>query len=371
MIIGHLSDTHLGAYAGKDDEREQDYYDAFQEAIEIFIRDHVRLVVHAGDILHSSKPYGTAMRVLVEGVKRLHDKGIRFVFTLGEHDISNIPSTPHPCILNVLGFANYIGTGEPLVVEDIIIAGLHKYKKIEKERFCEKIKEVAKRVKQIDGKRKVLVLHQGLTELCGFVGEISKDDIPADFDYYAMGHFHTSHEFRHGSSLGSYPGATHWVDWNDPETSFVNLVDLSADEPEISKVKLESVRPRMEKHVRFEELETFVQKLTSSVHRDRKKPCLLITVDASKPFDPKPFEGSLSAFYITTIKPVLKEMGKEVLHEAPDVDAELMRLTEVVLGSREKAEFALFELLKVLNDEDWRRGALEFVWKTFKEGRVG
>lgn len=370
MIIGHLSDTHLGAYAGKDEEREQDYYDAFQEAIEIFIREHVELVIHSGDILHSSKPYGTAMRALVEGVKRLYDKGIRFVFTLGEHDISNIPSTPHPYILDVLGFANYIGTGEPLVVGDVVIAGLHKYKKVERRDFCEKIKEVAKRTKQINGKRKVLVLHQGFTELRGFAGEISKDDIPTEFDYYAMGHFHTSHEFRHGNGLGSYPGATHWVDWNDPATSFINLVDLSADEPKIIKAKLESVRPMIKKHVRFEELETFVQELISSAYRERKKPYLLIIAESSKPFDPKPFEDSLRTFYIVTIKQALRETSKEVLHEALDVDVELMRLTEIALGSREKAEFALSELLKIFNDEDWRKGVSELIWKTFKEGRL-
>jgi len=370
MIIGHLSDTHLGAYAGKDNEREQDYYDAFQEALEIFIREHVKLVIHSGDILDSSKPYGTAMRVLAEGVKRLDERGIRFVFTLGEHDISNVPSTPHPYILDVLGIANYVGTGEPLVIGDVVIAGLHKYKKVEGEELRKKIKEVANRAKRVDGRRRVLVLHQGLIGLHKFAGEISKDDIPTDFDYYAMGHIHVSYEFRHGNGLVSYPGATHWVDWNDPETSYVNLVDLSSDDPKINKVRLESVRPRKERHVRFEALETLVRELTSSKHEDHKKPCLLIRVETSRPFDPKPFEDSLSASYIVDIKQVLKEVGREVLHEAPEIDAELRRLAEVVLGSSEKAEFVLSELLKALNDEDWRKGALEIVWRAFKEGRL-
>ncbi|MCL7387359.1 MAG: DNA repair exonuclease [Thaumarchaeota archaeon] len=370
MIIGHVSDTHLGAYAGKDREREQDYYDAFQEAVDIFIKDHVKLVIHSGDILDSSKPYGTAMKVLAEGVKRLNEKGIRFIFTLGEHDISNVPSTPHPYILDVLGIANYVGTGEPLVIGDVIMAGLHKYKKVEREELCRKIKEVANRAKQIDGKRRILVLHQGLIGLHGFAGEISKDDIPMDFDYYAMGHIHMSYDFRHGNGLGSYPGMTHWVDWDDPETSFVNLVDLSSDEPKINKVRLESVRPRMERYVKFGELETLVRELISLKHEDHKKPCLLIKVETDRPFDPKPFEDSLSVSYMVDIKQILKEVGREVLHEVPDMDAELRRLTEVALGSNEKAEFALFELLKALNDEDWRKGALEIIWKAFKEGRL-
>ncbi len=369
MIIGHLSDTHLGAYAGEDEEREQDYYEAFREAIEIFAKERVEFVIHSGDILHSFKPYGTAMRALAEGVKMLNEKGIRFIYTLGDHDIPKVPSTPHPCILDILGLANYVGRGRPIVVRDIIVVGLYKHKRIEKENLCKKLKDIAEGIKQIDGKRKVLVLHQGITELHRSAGEISKYDIPTDFDYYAMGHFHMPCEFRHGNGLGSYPGTTHWVDWNDPEFSSVNLVDLSADEPKINRVRLESVRPRIERRVRLEELGALVQMLASPTHKRHKRPCLLITVEASRPFDPKPFEDLLSPSYIVAIEQVLREVGSEVMREAPDIDAELMRLAEVVLGSKERAEFALSELLEALNSEDWRGSVLEVVWKVFKDGR--
>lgn len=370
MIIGHMSDTHLGAYAGREEEREEDYYDAFREAIELFIKDRVGLVIHSGDILDTPKPYGTAMRVLVEGVKRLDEKGIRFLFTLGEHDISNVPSTPHPYILDVIGVANYVGKGEPLVVGDVTVVGLHKYKRTDADRLHERLKEVAEKARQADGKKKVLVLHQGLHGLHEFVGELSRDEIPTGFDYYAMGHFHVSYKFRHGGGLGAYPGATHWVSWRDPDESFVNIVDLSGDEPTISHVRLKSVRPKMERHSKLEALSDVIEELVSSVQEAHKKPCLLLNVEASRPFDPRPFEDALRSRYIVTVKQTLKEAGAEVLHEAPDVDAELMRLAENAMGSREKAEFALLELLRVLNGDDWRKEALELIWRVFKEGRL-
>ncbi|MEM2909984.1 MAG: DNA repair exonuclease [Nitrososphaerota archaeon] len=370
MIIGHMSDTHLGAYAGKDDEREQDYYDAFREAIEVFVKDHVKLVIHSGDILDSPKPYGTAMKVLVEGVKLLDERGIQFLFTLGEHDISNVPSTPHPYLLDVLGVAKYVGTGEPVIIDDVVVAGLHKHKRVEREMLCKKLDEVARRVSQTDGKRRIVVLHQGLTGLREFVGEISKDDIPAGFDYYAMGHFHVPYEFRCGKGLGAYPGATHWVDWDDPETTSINLVDLSGDEPRINIVRLKTVRPKIEKDTKLEELDGILQELASSIRENRKKPCLLLKVETDRPFDPRPSEDSLKNHYIVTIRQVLKKVGGEVLQEAPDVNAELVRLTENVIGDKDKAEFALFELLKALSDEDWRKGALELVWNVFKEGKL-
>ncbi|MDW8093379.1 MAG: DNA repair exonuclease, partial [Nitrososphaerota archaeon] len=346
------------------------YYEAFLEAIEVFVRDHVKLVIHSGDILDSPKPYGTAMKALVEGVKMLDEKKIPFLFTLGEHDISNVPSTPHPRVLDFLGLAKYVGTGEPLVIEEVVVVGLHKYKRVESKTLCGKLDEVARKAGQKDGKRRVLVLHQGLTGFRELAGEISREDIPEGFDYYAMGHIHKSYEFRRGKGLGAYPGATHWVDWDDSEDSFVNLVDLSGDEPRINKVRLESVRPRMEKDTRLGELDVVLRELTSSTRKSRKRPCLLLRVETERPFDPRPFEDSLKDRYIVTVRQVLRESGKEVLQEVPDVDAELMRLTENVIGSREGAEFVLLELLKALSSEDWKKEALELIWKTFKEGRL-
>ena len=102
MMIGHMSDTHLGWYHTGERlvEREEDYYNAFREAVEVFIRERVDLVIHSGDILDTPRPYGTAVAVLIEGVRRLSENGIPFLFTLGEHDIPYIAGvTPYPMIL--------------------------------------------------------------------------------------------------------------------------------------------------------------------------------------------------------------------------------------------------------------------------------
>ena len=94
MMIGHISDTHLGAFIGRSEElREvaEDVHGAFREAIDLFIRDHVDVVIHSGDVLDEPRPYGDALRVLLEGVGRLKERGIPFLFTLGEHDLNPIP----------------------------------------------------------------------------------------------------------------------------------------------------------------------------------------------------------------------------------------------------------------------------------------
>lgn len=42
---------------------------SFLEAIEVFVREHVEVVIHSGDILDEPRPYGDAMRVLLEGAR--------------------------------------------------------------------------------------------------------------------------------------------------------------------------------------------------------------------------------------------------------------------------------------------------------------
>ncbi len=49
MLFSHISDSHLGLIQYGSEERENDVYDAFHQAINISIKDHV-------DFLILSKP---------------------------------------------------------------------------------------------------------------------------------------------------------------------------------------------------------------------------------------------------------------------------------------------------------------------------
>ena len=61
MLFSHISDTHLGLQQYGLDEREQDVYNSFNQAIDISIKDHVDFVIFAGDIFHTPNPSGTAI----------------------------------------------------------------------------------------------------------------------------------------------------------------------------------------------------------------------------------------------------------------------------------------------------------------------
>ena len=57
MRFSHISDTHLGLQQYGLEEREQDIYDSFNQAIDISIKDKVDFVIFAGDIFHTPVSY--------------------------------------------------------------------------------------------------------------------------------------------------------------------------------------------------------------------------------------------------------------------------------------------------------------------------
>ena len=76
MLFSHISDTHLGLVQYGSEEREQDVYDAFNQAIDTTIKDHIDFVIFAGDIFHVPNPSGTAIVQMANGLKRLKEKSI-------------------------------------------------------------------------------------------------------------------------------------------------------------------------------------------------------------------------------------------------------------------------------------------------------
>jgi DNA repair exonuclease SbcCD nuclease subunit len=369
MIFGHISDTHLGACIRTRKEREDDYYNTFREAIELFIKEHVNLVIHSGDILDEPRPYGTAIKVLVQEVMKLKKHNIPFLFTLGEHDISNVPSTPHPIILELQDIGRYIGDGTPTEVNGVTIVGIYKHKRIEHTKLIEKLEKLSKQLLNIKGK-KILVLHQGIKEIGGIGGELSILEIPPRFDYYAMGHLHVTYKKSLATGLLVYPGATHWVDVNDPSECGVFLVDISGDEPTAEWVKLNTVRPKLELEVNIKELDAKIAELNNM--NWIISPCIWLDIVSEHPLDVQEIqniERKLKAKFLTErIRTIItrEETKTYTNFEEASLEEELRNLAIKVLKDEKLVDFALKELLPLLRQGDIAE-AKELTWKFFKE----
>jgi DNA repair exonuclease SbcCD nuclease subunit len=368
MMVGHISDTHLGAFIGRDEElREvaEDVNEAFIEAIDLFVREHVDVVIHSGDILDVPRPYGDALKTLLNGVKKLNGKGIPFLYTFGEHDVSPIPSMPYPYLASLLELAEYVGDGRPHEVKGLTVVGFHKYKKIDREHLVKKLEAAGEQARSFSGK-KVLVLHQGIKEVFGPGSELSISEIPKGFDYYAMGHIHNRFVTKLGKGLLAYPGTSHWTEADDPDECGVLIVDLSGDEPQAQWVKLESVRPKARVRVDAKDLEKALKELME--RESAKKPVLWMEVEGEE-VNLKTVESRLAQKYVIR-RLVLRRRPKEGFElghvEELDIDAELRKSALKVIGDEEVVEYALGELLKLLSEGEVKE-AEQSLWEFWRK----
>ncbi len=372
MQILHVSDTHLGCIQFNLKEREDDVYEAFNEAIDAAVKDRVDAVIHAGDIFHTPKPSGTAMLKLGEALKRLNEHGIRFFFTLGEHDISRVRDTPSPYVFHKLGMATYVGDGKPYIYKDILLIGFHKHKRSESDDLKKKLKSI----NLADAKRRVLLLHQGLGEFHPYANELSMNDLPLGFNYYAMGHLHDHAMKPYGDGIICYPGSidpTPGEGIKELKKGFC-IVDLSGSEARVDFIQVRSSRRHMEYVVEYERLGDLIKKVMDDAKGLKKKPLVAVRIKGSKGIDSARIASILSRLndiclhYTWEVESTSKASAGRLYDTKPDIDRELLELAKGALTNEDYANLAINELLPLLNDDDVD-GAIDLIWKRFEESR--
>ena len=358
MIFSHISDTHLGLMQYGSEEREQDIYDVFNQAIDTSIKDHVDFVIFAGDIFHVPNPNGTAIVQMANALKRLKQNEIDSFFILGEHDISRIRTTPIPYVYHNLEFSRYIGHGKPIKYKELLIAGFDKMRKSEVPTFEEKFNEIDKVAENHTG-HKILVMHQGITEFNKFAGEINSTDLPKNFTYYAMGHLHDKDmkKFNHLKGPIAYPGSTELTTSEgikEAKKGFFE-VDISSKEAEPNWIELDT-RPQISFKTEFDNLTEKINEISEEISKFNRKPVVEIKIhgtdiatDHIQAQISRLNEQSLRCFW----RVLSKESESSVFLDKPNViEEELFRLSIDALGSEQQASFAVKELLPLLASEE-------------------
>ncbi len=378
MQFLHISDTHLGCAQFDLEEREQDVYDAFAEVVETALKDKVDAVFHAGDIFHVPKPGGRPLLKLAEGIKALADRGIKFYFTFGEHDISRITGTPSSYLFHRLGLATYLGDGRVVLHGNTMIIGFSKFRRGETDTLLEELKAAGTAARNHPGKR-LLVLHQGLVEFHRLAGELRANDLPADFDYYACGHLHDHFDKLFDGMRGPvcYPGSidpTPGEGIKEFRKGFY-FVDMSGAEAKPEWIQLQSSRRMFHYDVGYVALGESVTRIIREIESLAlpKPPVLSVTVSGAG-VDAAKMTAVLSRLlpYCLHYVPNVKEeglTGERVYTERPrDIQEEMLSLAESVLGSKTLAAFAVNELLPALESGDGEE-ALELVQKAYDKSR--
>ena len=373
MIFSHISDTHLGQVQFGSQERENDVYHTFNQAIDISIKDHVDFVIFAGDIFHIPNPNGTAIVQMANALKRLKQNNIDSFFILGEHDISRIRTTPIPYVYHNLGFSRYIGQGKPFVYKNILLTGFDKIRKNEVAAYEKKFSEIDKIAQNHSG-HKILVMHQGITEFNKFAGELQSTDLPKNFTYYAMGHLHDYDvkEFQHLKGPIVYPGSTEITaseGIKEKKKGFC-VVDISSNNVKPDWVQLE-IRPQFSYKINYESLENSINEISEKLKQYKKLPIVEIKVQKQEKIESDLIQNQISRLNELTLRCFWKIISNEhsdssVILDKPNViDEELWKLSVNVLGSKQVANFAIKELLPVLESANIKE-AVQVVAENFE-----
>ncbi|MFB5609362.1 MAG: metallophosphoesterase [Nitrosarchaeum sp.] len=355
MLFSHISDTHLGLVQYGSEEREQDVYHVFNQAIDISIKDHVDFVIFAGDIFHVPNPNGTAIVQMANALKRLKQNNIDSFFILGEHDISRIRTTPIPYVYHNLEFSKYIGHGKPIEYKGVLLVGFDKIRKAEMPQFEEKFRTVDEIASNHTG-HKILVMHQGITEFNKFAGELQSTDLPKKFTYYAMGHLHDHDikKFSHLSGQVAYPGSielTTSEGIKEIKKGFLE-VDISGEEAIPKWIELDT-RQQFSFKADYNELEKLIDEISSKIGKIERKPIVEIKIQGDN-IETDQIQAQISRLHTQTLRCFWRIISKEIsdssvfLERPSMIDDEMLRLSIDAIGSEQNANFAVKELLPVL-----------------------
>jgi DNA repair protein SbcD/Mre11 len=367
LLISHISDIHLGYAQFNLQEREEDLYDVFEESIDKSIHEHVEAIILAGDIFHNPKPNGAAIIQLARQLKKLREKSIPVYFVLGEHDISRTNDVPIPFLFHNLGLARRLKPDSPTQVKDLLIYGFNKQRRSNIDNgLLKPFKNLEKIIKSDEHKKlkKILVLHQGLSDFNKFAGEIFASDLPLGFNYYAMGHYHDHIQknfFELDNSLVAYPGSLD-LGHNEPisevEKGFL-IADLSNNHENVTThwIKIENRRAQISRSLDYDGLDEYIRYLLESSKKYQKKPILDLKLKGTE-IDPKILSGELSKlnehflYYTWTIidKETISGYSYDYANDFK-IDKELSKLILNTLKSENLTNLSL-DLIQMINNDD-------------------
>ena len=240
MKFIHCSDTHLGYsdYHKIDpntgiNQREQDFYNAWNYLVEEILNQQPDFVIHAGDLFHTTRPTNRAIAVALEGIQKVSDADIPFVMISGNHSTPKIRTTGS-IFESIALFPN------------VYAAFQSKYQKFEVSDctfhcipHCSLTEELQIAFEAIKPGKKnhyqILVTHGSWAGQKSFsMGEFNEQKLPdpasiskIKFDYIALGHYHKHIKIKPNVA---YSGSTERTSFNEAgnPTGYV-LVDLEAE----------------------------------------------------------------------------------------------------------------------------------------------
>jgi len=282
MQFVHMADTHLGYRQYGLSERENDFLNVFNNAINEIINERPDFIIHSGDLFEYSRPPTKALLTAQAGISHLKNEKIPIYAIAGNHDIVMKKNSIPPQILYKDFGLKIISPKNPYFIEkDVFIGGAPYSSSYTSKHLVERLQNIEKI--SSDYKKTILVLHQGIDRYMPYEYEIKIGEVPQTFNYCAFGNIHERIVDDFGEGKLAYPGSTEIWRSNEVEGYKKNgkgfyLVDISGDLPEIEKIDIKLPREFLKETIQYIQLQEEIIRINNFIMKLKEKPLLNITV---------------------------------------------------------------------------------------------
>ena len=249
MRIAAIGDAHLGrsylpytTEAGVN-QREFDFEQSFEKAVELALAQAPDLLVWLGDIFDHPRPSYRSYRVVQRALATIRDHGIRVVLITGNHDTPRLPGKGSPYSALADTFPEMY-SAHRLAYERFDLPGLVVHavpQTMSVEAALDALDEAARQ--RVAGRTNLLLTHPRLVQLqprYADINEIEVDAARLQADLVLLGHYHT---FARVSEGTWYAGATDSFTFADDPDHAKGIVMLDTDTGDCTHVPLPGRRP--------------------------------------------------------------------------------------------------------------------------------
>ncbi|WP_407376129.1 exonuclease SbcCD subunit D [Methanobrevibacter sp.] len=351
MRFAHLADTHLGHRQYGIFEREEDYYEVFERTVDRIIEEKVDFVIHSGDLFDSARPSTNALLAFQRGLLKLNDAGIRVYAIAGNHDSVLRKNVKPPIdIFEEIGL-KIIRLGEAFQEDDIFICGVPYVPKSQRDGLL-KILEILSKEAQ-NHEKSILVLHQGLDKtLPADAYELDLDELPENFDYYALGHIHNYFEEDYGKGKLVYPGSMEMYKLNENFEAYGKgfcIVDIN-ETVTVERIKIDLPRMYFKEVIDFNNFESDLERISEKLSQFEVKPMMDLLVKGGDFDAAEVYEVIQEAIgdKVLNLRPVFKP-GK-VLEDEDAIDSDRIFDPKTLLHERLQEKYGNAEITSLSLD---------------------
>jgi DNA repair exonuclease SbcCD nuclease subunit len=219
----HAADLHLGYAQYGLEARRQDFDNAFTEVVDKTIDLNPDFMIIAGDLFHQARPSNVTLENTIRSFKRLKDAGIPVLTVDGSHDSApNIITGTILYPLDSAGLIHHLPRHRGACwrkLDSCYVYGIPNFhNKHKTEEALPKFMEENPPTTQ-EKVCNIFVFH-GALDLPSvkppyIEAEISPEQLPEGFDYYAAGHVHERYLGKFKTGTLAYSGCTETADYRE------------------------------------------------------------------------------------------------------------------------------------------------------------